>query len=113
MLLVSWAGVQARSDLMSAMGRDLAAETSGEVTKMLDRGVEHHDVGPSNVLWSPEIRNVILVDFERAEILKQVSVLQEMSPNRTRKYLHFDPEASCGSLSDGLFINVVYSNSTH
>ena len=67
------------------MGRDLATETSGAITKMLDYGVEHRDVRPPNVLWNPEIRNVVLVDFERSEILKQVSVLQETSPNRKRK----------------------------
>jgi serine/threonine protein kinase len=80
-------------------------ETSGAVTKMLGCGVEHRDVRPPNVLWNTEGRKVMLVDFERSEILKQVPVLQETSPNRKRKYLHFDPEASCRSLSDGLFIN--------
>jgi hypothetical protein len=100
MLLMSWAGEQARKDLMLAIGRDLAAETSRAVTKMLDCGVEHRDVRPPNVLWNPEIRNVVLVDFERSEILKQVPVLQETSPNRKRKRLHFDREASCRSLSD-------------
>jgi hypothetical protein len=35
---------------MLAMGRDLAVETSGAVTKILDCGVEHHDVWPPNVL---------------------------------------------------------------
>jgi len=88
MLLMSWAGEQARKDLMLTMGRDLAAETSGAVTKILDCGVEHRDVRPPNVLWNAEIRNVVLVDFERSEILKQVEVLQETSPNRKRKHLH-------------------------
>jgi serine/threonine protein kinase len=36
---------------------------------MLDCGVEHRDVRPPNVLWNPEIKNVVLVDFERLEIL--------------------------------------------
>jgi hypothetical protein len=43
MLLMSWAGEQARKDLMLAMGRDLAAETSGAVIKILDCGVKHRD----------------------------------------------------------------------
>lgn len=80
---------------MLAMGRDLATKTSGAVTKMLNFEVEHCDVRPPNVLWNPEIGNVVLVDFERSEILKQVPVLQETSPNRKRKHLHIDPEASC------------------
>ncbi|KAF8847956.1 hypothetical protein BDZ45DRAFT_549299, partial [Acephala macrosclerotiorum] len=62
MLLMSWAAEQERN---------LAAETSGAATKLLDCGVEHHDVRPPNVIWNPEIRNVVLVDFERSEILKQ------------------------------------------
>jgi hypothetical protein len=54
MLLMSWAGEQARKDLMLTMGRDLAGETRGAVTKMLDCGVEHRDVRLPNVLWNPE-----------------------------------------------------------
>jgi aminoglycoside/choline kinase family phosphotransferase len=65
MLLMSWAGEQARKDLMLAMRRDLNAETNGAVRKMLSCGVEHRDIRPPNVLWNLEIRNVVLVDFER------------------------------------------------
>ena len=50
MLLMSWAGEQARKDLMLAMGRDLTAETNGAVTKMLGYRVEHCDIRPPNVL---------------------------------------------------------------
>ena len=85
MLLMSWAGEQARKDLMQAMGLDLAVETSGAVTKMLDYGVEHHDVRPPNVLWNPEIRNVVLVDFERSEILSQVPQQENSQDERDRK----------------------------
>jgi len=63
-------------------------------------------VWPPNVLWNSEIRNVVLIDFEHSEILKQVPVLQDTSPNRKRKYLHLDPDTSCQSLSVGLFINL-------
>jgi hypothetical protein len=97
MLLMSWAGEQARKDLMLAMGRDLAAETTGVVTKMLDYGVEHRDVRPPNVLWNTEGRKVILVDFERSEILKQISILQEISPNQKRKHLYSSNGTSCSS----------------
>lgn len=70
------------------MGRDLTAETSGAVTKMLDCGVEYGDVRPPNVLWNREIGNVILVDFERSEIIKPTTVLQDTSPNHKQKDLH-------------------------
>jgi len=100
MLLMSWAGEQARKELILALGRDLAVETSRAVTNMLGCGVEHRDIRPPNVLWNPEIRNVVLIDFERSKILKQLAVLQETSPNRKRKRLHFDPEASCRSKAE-------------
>ena len=74
----------------------MAAETSGAVIKLLDCGVEHRDVRPPNVLWNSEGRKVMLVDFERSEILKQMPILQEMSPNRKRKHLHPTDKALCG-----------------
>jgi len=40
------------------------------VTKMLSYGVEYRDVRPPDVLWNPEIRNVMLINFKRSEILK-------------------------------------------
>jgi hypothetical protein len=37
MLLMSWAGEQARKDLMLAMGRDLTAETNGADAELRGR----------------------------------------------------------------------------
>ena len=88
MLLISWAGEQARGDLMSPMGRDLVAETKEVATKMLACGVEHRDIHPPNVLWNPEIRKVMLVDFERSEISEPMPILQEIPPNRKRQHLY-------------------------
>jgi signal recognition particle subunit SEC65 len=88
MLLMSWAGEQARKDLVSSSGRDMDEETARAVKNLRYHGVEHRDVRPPNVLWNPEGRKVMLVDFERSEILKQLPILQEVSPNRKRKHLH-------------------------
>jgi hypothetical protein len=60
---------------MLTIRRDLATETSRAVIKMLDYRVEHRDIRPLNVLWNSEIRNVVLVNFERLEILKLVEAL--------------------------------------
>ena len=90
MLLMSWAGEQAHKDL----GCDMDEETACAVTRLLYHGVEHRDVRPPNVLWNPESRKVMLVDFERSEILEQVPILQEISPNRKRKHLH-STERAC------------------
>ena len=73
---------------MSAMGRDINVETTYAVTKLRYHGVEHHDVRPPNVLWNSEGGNIMLVDFERSEILKLVLTLQEISPNLKRRHLH-------------------------
>jgi len=85
---------KARNDLVLAIGRDLAAKTSRVVKRMLGCGVEHRDVRPLNVLWNPEIGKVVLIDFERSEILKQLAVLQAASPNQKQKRLHLDPNVS-------------------
>jgi hypothetical protein len=99
MLLLSWGGEQASSELMLAMGRDLAAETDRAVRQLLDCGVEHRDVRPPNVLFNTDTGNVVLVDFERSKIVKQVSVLQQISHNRKRK----GPDLkACHNFSDGL-----------
>ena len=90
MLLMSWAGEQAREDLVSSLGRDIDEETASAVTKLRDHGVEHCDVRPPNVLWNPENKKVMLVDFERSEILKRGPILQEISSNRNRKWHHSD-----------------------
>ena len=97
MLLMSWAGEQAQSDLMSAMGRDMNVETSCAVTKLRCHGVEHHNVRPPNVLWISEGGNIMLVDFERSEILKRAPALQEISPNIKRRH-YSNKGGSCSYL---------------
>jgi len=77
---------------MLAIGRDLTAETSRAVTQVLACGVEHLDARPPNVLRHVEIRNVVIINFEPSEVLKQVPALQETSPNRKRKHLYLEPE---------------------
>jgi hypothetical protein len=62
---------------------------------------------PPNVLWNPEIRNVVLVDFERSEISKQVQVLQEISSNRKRKHLYPTDGASCSGGPHQRFIDSI------
>lgn len=86
MLLMSWAGEWAQKDLISRIGRDLDLETARAAAALRDRGVEHCDVRPPNVLWDTENSRVMLVDFERSTILKRASILHEVSPNRKRKH---------------------------
>ena len=61
---------------MSSIGQVINEETTHAVTKLRCHGVEHCDVRPPDVLWNSEGGNVMLVDLERSEILKQVPALQ-------------------------------------
>lgn len=87
---------------MSAMGLDINVETTRAVTKLQRHGVEHHDVRPPNVLWNSEGGNIMLVDFERSEILKRAPALQEISPNTKRGHHYFNKGGSCSYLPAGL-----------
>ena len=96
MLLMSWAGKEAQQkDVLSGMGPDWAVETYHAVTKLRCHGVEHRDVRWPNVLWNPERRKVMLIDFERSEILKRGPGLQEISPNLKRKRLQSEEGTLC------------------
>jgi Ser/Thr protein kinase RdoA (MazF antagonist) len=54
---------------------DIVKEITRVATKLRNYGVEHRDVRPPNVLWNPKCRKVMLVDFKRSEILKQMPIL--------------------------------------
>jgi tRNA A-37 threonylcarbamoyl transferase component Bud32 len=48
-------------------------------------GVLHKDLEPRNILWNEETGRVMVIDFERAEVVKPRTVLGVISPNRKRK----------------------------
>jgi serine/threonine protein kinase len=48
-------------------------------------GVCHRDAMPRNMLWNEEAKEVMMIDFERSQIIKQRTVLGVISPNRKRK----------------------------
>ena len=88
------------------VGPSLEPSTKQSEKKLLHYGVEHHDVRPPNVLRNPEGGKVMLVDFERSEILKRVPDLQETSPNKRRR-LHSKEGASCDGASYRLFTDKI------
>lgn len=63
--------------------------------KMLGCGVEHRDVRQPNVLWNTEGGKVMLVDFERSEILTQMPIFQEIPSSKKQKHLQTTDGASC------------------
>src|SRR5437762_14211993 len=48
-------------------------------------GVLHRDAMPRNMLWNAEIGQAMVIDFERAEIMKRRVVLRVISPNRKKQ----------------------------
>jgi len=66
-----------RSDLIEQVGRSIQA-----IHRL---GVLHRDAMPRNMLWNEEVRQVMVIDFERAAVPKLGAVLGVISPNRKRK----------------------------
>jgi serine/threonine protein kinase len=85
---MSYAGEQARKDLVSSLGCDIVEKTTRAFTKLRYQGMEHRDVRPPNILWNTEGRKVMLVDLDCSDILMQMPILQEIYPNRKRKRKH-------------------------
>ena len=48
-------------------------------------GILHRDAMPRNLLWSAEMDQVMVVDFERASIVQSRPALGHVSPNQERK----------------------------
>lgn len=56
------------------------------------RHVVHRDPAPRNWPYNPENKNVVIFDFERAEIIEPRPILSMVSPNRKRRWIeHGDP----------------------
>ncbi|KAI4189528.1 MAG: hypothetical protein LQ346_005099 [Caloplaca aetnensis] len=69
MLLVSYAG---RSLTDDEYYHDHCSRVIEIGTELLRLGVLHADVRPENVLWSEELKRVLLIDFERSRICTPV-----------------------------------------
>ncbi|KAL9122915.1 MAG: hypothetical protein Q9187_000527 [Circinaria calcarea] len=93
MLLMSWAGAIVEETIDGQEIRRTVEEVQAE-------GVDQGDVRMANLLWNPERKRVMLIDFERAKYIsydkpslaKDERVLQEMSPNKKRKRVEFMKE---------------------
>ncbi|KAJ8610800.1 hypothetical protein MRB53_038351 [Persea americana] len=64
------------------------------------RDVLHRDVMPRNILWDRDRSEVMIIDFERAEMRRARPVLGQLSINRKRKSASDSPDAKrIGSIS--------------
>jgi len=88
LMLLSWAG-KCLDGSKTATGTDGQRWTSDlvhAVNAIHGAGVLHRDIRMPNLQWNEETKRVMVIDFERAEIVKAVRrALLPMSPNRKRK----------------------------
>ena len=85
MMFLSFGGERISKHLTSENRADVArlADCSAQAIHKL--GVLHKDLEPRNVLWNEETDGVMVIDFERAEVVKPRTVLGAISANRKRK----------------------------
>jgi hypothetical protein len=84
MMLLSWAGEQFdRIDRSSINNRRLLREDAARSIRAIHNlGVLHRDIRPPNVLWNKELRQAMVIDFERSEVLENDQLpLAPRSPN--------------------------------
>ena len=58
------------------------------VADVRQAGIDQMDVRSPNLLWNREAQRVMLIDFERAAVIKfgpKERAMQEVSPNKKRK----------------------------
>ncbi|KAG4024915.1 hypothetical protein MFRU_090g00020 [Monilinia fructicola] len=97
MMILSWAGE--RLDKSEAVKDVDQKVLSTMVTQSIERihhaGILHADLRIANILWNAEIRRVILIDFERAELMKgsERQALAPISSNQKRKRFSLDEQA--------------------
>ena len=84
-ILLSWAG----KSLDDGIDRQTwTSDLVRAINAIHGAGVLHQDVRMPNLLWNDETKRVMVIDFERAEIVKAQAVRQALapiSPNRKRK----------------------------
>jgi serine/threonine protein kinase len=61
-------------------------KTAVAVEELHRHGVQHNDVRPPNVLWSVELRKVMLIDFVRSKLLREVPAFAGSSPKHRRQH---------------------------
>jgi hypothetical protein len=63
----------------------LISKLKESLSAIHNQNVIHKDPAPRNWLYNPESKNVVIFDFERAEIIHPRPILSLISPNRKRK----------------------------
>lgn len=69
----------------SLIGEQMIQQVKRSFQAIHHLGVLHRDVAQRNMLWDAKQNQLMIIDFERAEIQESRSVLGTISPNRKRK----------------------------
>ncbi|MCJ1407398.1 hypothetical protein MMC19_001469 [Ptychographa xylographoides] len=95
LMLLSWAG-EGLDETKILTDTDKQRWTSDlvlAVKAIHGVGVLHQDIRMPNLLWNKETKRVMMIDFERAEILADRQVLRLISPNTKRKRISWPKES--------------------
>jgi len=87
MLFMSWAGTSLEGEFISSLDGATRKDIRAIEQRLLTQGVSHHDIRPANVLRDLKTKRLMLIDFERSDVLKGSSVLHEISGDSKRKRL--------------------------
>jgi len=96
MMILSWAGeILEESNFLKYIDpRTLDIMITQSIEDMHHAGVLHADLRTANMLWNQETGRVMLIDFERSEIIPGLrQPLVQSSPNRKRKWFSTEKQA--------------------
>ena len=87
LMLLSWSGECLGHKTLEGIDRPTwKSDLVSAVDAIHAAGVVHRDLRTYNLLWNEELKRVMVIDFERAQIVKGLRrVLSPCSPNRERK----------------------------
>ena len=87
MMLMSWSGERLNvKTLADVETQTRTSDIIRAVKAIHEAGVVHRDMRMPNLLWSEEMARVIVIDFERANLVKAPrQALSSLSPNKKRK----------------------------
>ena len=85
MMFLSFGGTLISRHINANNEPDLIEQVGRSIQAIHRLGVLHRDAMPRNMLWNEEVRQVMVIDFERAAVPKLRAVLGIISPNRKRK----------------------------
>lgn len=81
MLLVAYGGKRV-DDVEVEKPSDLRLQVKSFKKKLERFELEHGDLETRNILWNPEMKCIMFIDFERSKSIPRARALREITPNR-------------------------------